>query len=75
MNFSDCHLLSRCVKCNGNELKLIEADEVKQQLNWNPANEFTKVQEYLQCTKCKQIYWEGSTWKKAKLRFETLSSE
>lgn len=74
MDMTDCQLLSRCVKCNGNEIITIDNEEAKKQLNWDDNNEFSKVKEYFQCTKCKQIYWEGSTWRKAKKRFETLSS-
>jgi uncharacterized protein with PIN domain len=48
--------------------------EAKKQLNWDDENVFSQVEEYLQCVQCKQIYWEGSTSRKAKQRFETLSS-
>lgn len=73
MDFTDCQLLSRCVKCNGHEILTINNEEAKKQLNWDETNEFSKVKEYFQCTQCKQIYWEGSTWRKAKKRFESLS--
>ena len=74
MDFSECQLLSRCVKCNGTEMAVITNEEAKKQLNWEADFEYNKIEEFVQCSKCKQIYWEGSTSRKAKKRFEILSN-
>ena len=36
------------------------------------AYEDSSVQTFWRCTKCKQIYWEGGQFKKAKSKYEQL---
>lgn len=74
LDFTGCKFLSRCAKCNGNEIIVMDKNEAKKELNWDDENEFSKVDEYTRCSKCKQIYWKGSTSRKAQIRFENLSS-
>ena len=52
----------------------MDKNEAKKELHWDDENEFSKVDEYTRCSKCKQIYWKGSTSRKAQIRFENLSS-
>eukprot|EP01016_Furgasonia_blochmanni_P016757 TRINITY_DN1977_c0_g2_i1.p1 TRINITY_DN1977_c0_g2~~TRINITY_DN1977_c0_g2_i1.p1 ORF type:complete len:331 (-),score=81.01 TRINITY_DN1977_c0_g2_i1:99-1091(-) len=63
-------LLSRCVKCNGDELEIIDVELAKTYLNWKNVEDYNNYTEYWKCKKCQQIYWEGQTFKNAKSRFE-----
>jgi uncharacterized protein with PIN domain len=49
---------SRCPKCN-TKIKSIEKDKVKGKV---PENTFLKYNEFWQCPKCGQIYWQGAHW-------------
>ena len=69
IGFYRMQFLSRCAKCNGNEILVMDKNEAKKILNWDDENEFLKVHEYTRCPKCKQIYWKGSTSRKAQTRF------
>ena len=60
-------LLSRCVKCNSTELILMDRDEAMKELEFQ--HEDTTIQEFWKCGKCRQIYWEGHSYKNAKNRF------
>ncbi len=59
--------LSRCVKCNGPELIIIETEEAKKEIKFK--YEDSTVKEFWRCTKCKQIYWEGGQFERAKEKY------
>jgi len=50
--------VSRCPKCNA-EIKPVSKEEVGGRV---PENTFTRYEEFWECTKCGQIYWQGSHW-------------
>ena len=64
-------LLSRCVKCNEKNLKRINLEEAQVVLQWENHEE-SNIKEFWQCQKCKQVYWEGGTFDRAKRMFEEL---
>lgn len=66
-------ILSRCVKCNHPKLKLITKEEAMKTLQWENAEEKEDTQFYI-CESCKQIYWEGGMFKRAKANFESIAS-
>ena len=51
------NLLSRCVKCNGELMKIIDKVEIKDSV---PEFVFLQHNEFLECLDCGKIYWEGS---------------
>ena len=64
-------LLSRCVKCNAKEIECIGFEEAQKELKWE--NEETNtIKDFWRCMECKQIYWEGGTFDKAKKMFAKL---
>lgn len=67
-------LLSRCVKCNSDELIIVEIDVVKPLLQWQNEGDYELSKPFWQCVKCKQIYWEGKTYHKAKQRFSEFKT-
>lgn len=66
-------LLSRCVKCNSDELILMDRDEALRELEFR--YEDTNIQEFWRCGKCRQIYWEGHSYKNAKTRFSDFKKQ
>ena len=50
-------LLSRCVKCNGNLLKIKDKSEVKDSV---PEYVFLHYNLFRKCADCGKIYWEGT---------------
>lgn len=66
------NFLSRCVKCNHEGLVIITTDEARKQLQWK-LDDYDKYDEYWQCEKCKQVYWEGNTFKRAQNRFKEFA--
>ena len=48
--------LSRCVKCNGDDLEEIEKEEAFKTIVFKYED---TVEEFWRCKQCKQIYWEG----------------
>ena len=63
-------ILTRCVKCNNNELLTLTKNEAKCELNWKNEKEYDLYTYYIKCVKCKQMYWEGQTFKNARIRFK-----
>lgn len=55
--------LSRCVKCNGRLIEVIDKEEVKDSV---PEFVFLQFNNFLKCGDCNKIYWEGSHPKKFK---------
>jgi uncharacterized protein with PIN domain len=55
--------LSRCVKCNGRLVEVIDKEEVKDSV---PEFVFLQYNNFLKCGDCGKIYWEGSHPKKFK---------
>jgi uncharacterized protein with PIN domain len=55
------NLLSRCVKCNGQLLRIFDKGDIK---NFVPEYIFLNMNVFLKCSDCSRIYWEGSHPKK-----------
>jgi len=70
LEVSDNKMLSRCVKCNNADLLTLDRDSVRSELKWKNETDYDLYDYYLQCKKCKQVYWEGTTWKNAKKHFQ-----
>jgi len=51
------NLLSRCVKCNGELVQIIDKAEIKDSV---PEFVFLQHNEFLECLDCGKRYWEGS---------------
>lgn len=64
-------LLSRCVKCNAKDLKMIGFIEAQKTLQWENQDD-SLVKEFWQCNQCQQIYWEGGTFDRARKMFSRL---
>jgi len=67
INLEDYRTLSRCVKCNNPELIIISTEEARKDINF--VHEDNIITEFWRCSKCKQIYWEGGQFQKAKRKF------
>lgn len=68
-------LLGRCVKCNNDDVVEIDKKTAMLSLNWHrhePDEDHPEITEFWTCTKCKQIYWEGTSFVNAKKRFENF---
>ena len=51
------NMLGRCVKCNGELMKIIDKAEIKDSV---PEFIFLQQNDFLKCMDCGKIYWEGS---------------
>jgi uncharacterized protein with PIN domain len=63
LKLKEFNLLSRCVKCNGKLVKIIDKTDIKESV---PEFVFLQHNDFLKCTDCGKIYWEGSHPKKFK---------
>ena len=70
LELSHYQTLSRCVKCNNAELLVIPREEARKEVNF--LHEDSQVVEFWRCSQCRQIYWEGGQFKKAKTKFDKL---
>ena len=66
IDLSKFSALSRCVKCNGDNLEEIDKEEAMKTLVFRYED---TVEEFWRCTKCKQIYWEGKQFEKARNKY------
>lgn len=69
LDLSSYHTLSRCVKCNGEELAVIPREEALKEVSFK--HEERPVMDFWRCGKCRQIYWEGAQFQKAKTKFNS----
>ena len=74
MKVSKDTFLSRCVKCNHTGLVVMELEEAKKQMQWKNDADYANYDTFWQCERCKQVYWEGETFKKARVRFKEFAS-
>jgi len=58
---------SRCPKCNS-QIKPISKEEVEGKVE---SNTLANYDEYWQCPRCKQIYWQGAHWTKIRKTLDT----
>lgn len=70
LDLSQYQTLSRCVKCNNSDLVVISGDEAKKEINF--MYEDSEIIQFWRCSQCKQIYWEGGQFKKAKTKYDQL---
>lgn len=73
LKVKEYNFLSRCVKCNHTGLIVLSAEEAKKYLQWKNDDDYALYDTFWQCEKCKQIYWEGHTFKKAQVRFKEFA--
>ncbi len=66
-------ILSRCVKCNHDQFSLLGLDKAKTKVNFKDMENYYRYKEFWECNKCKTIYWDGQTYKKAKDRFHQFT--
>jgi len=59
--------VSRCPKCNA-QVKPTSKENVKGKVE---ETTFSHYNEFWQCTKCGQIYWQGAHWKRIRKTLET----
>jgi len=62
---------SRCPKCNSH-IKPISKEEIEDKVE---SNTFANYDEYWQCPRCKQIYWQGAHWTKIRKTLDTAKTE
>ncbi len=60
-NLNRFDFLGRCVKCNGELLKIADKERVKDAV---PEYVFLQHSDFLKCPDCGKIYWQGSHPKK-----------
>jgi len=58
--------ISRCPKCN-TRVKPIEKEKIADKVE---KSTFTYYNEFWQCPKCKQIYWQGAHWTRIRKTLE-----
>jgi len=58
---------SRCPKCNA-KVKPISKEKAGHKVQ---KNTFTNYNEFWQCPKCRQIYWQGAHWTKIRKTLDT----
>lgn len=58
---------SRCPKCN-TQVKTVPKEEIADKVE---KNTFEHYDEFWECPKCRQIYWQGAHWKRIR---ETLAA-
>jgi uncharacterized protein with PIN domain len=58
---------SRCQKCNA-KVKPISKEKAGNKVQ---KNTFTNYNEFWQCPKCRQIYWQGAHWTKIRKTLDT----
>ena len=58
---------SRCPKCNA-KVKPISKEKAGNKVQ---KNTFTNYNEFWQCPKCRQIYWQGAHWTKIRKTLDT----
>jgi len=58
--------ISRCPKCNA-RIKPIEKESVKSRV---PESTYKYYDEFWECPKCGQIYWQGAHWKRISATLE-----
>ncbi len=57
LKLKDFHLLSRCVSCNGQLLRVLDKTAVRDAV---PDFVFLNFHIFLRCKNCGKIYWEGT---------------
>jgi uncharacterized protein with PIN domain len=71
-------LMTRCVKCNNKELKVVTFEDVKDKLE-NNGYDFKHGGETIDlfwiCEKCDQVYWEGGQFKNARKNYQQFVTE
>lgn len=55
---------SRCMRCGG-ELIEVDKEAVKERI---PPKTYLWVNEYFECTRCRQLFWHGTHWQKISRR-------
>jgi len=57
---------SRCMRCGG-ELRLVDKEAMRDRI---PPKTYRWVDEYYQCSRCGQLFWEGTHWQRVTARLQ-----
>lgn len=69
IKISQKDLLTRCVKCNCNKIIYLDREVAMDRLNWEYREDVPETQKFWECAECKQVYFGGGTYDRAKKRF------
>jgi len=72
LKLSQFNPLSRCVACNGILTKVMDKQKIKDSV---PEFIFLNIHDFLECTECGKIYWEGSHPRKFKEKLDKIIKE
>ena len=61
----------RCMKCGG-KLEAVTKESVKDEA---PPRTFRWLDDFYRCTRCGQLFWEGTHWKRIERKLDTLLPE
>ena len=61
----------RCMKCGG-ELAKVSKDSVRDEA---PPRTFRWLDDFYRCTRCRQLFWEGTHWKRIERKLDALLPE
>ena len=64
LELPQAELDSRCMRCGG-ELREVRKEDVKEQI---PPRTYRWLDEFFQCQECRQIFWNGTHWKRIQER-------
>jgi uncharacterized protein with PIN domain len=62
---------SRCMRCGG-ELVPVNKESVRERI---PPKTYLWVNEYFQCSRCGQLFWHGTHWKRVSAKLQELAEE
>jgi len=57
---------SRCMRCGG-ELRRVNKEAVRDSI---PPKTYRWVDEYYECSRCGQLFWEGTHWQRVTARLQ-----
>jgi uncharacterized protein with PIN domain len=60
---------SRCMRCGG-ELIRVDKESVRDRI---PPKTYRWVDEYYQCSRCGQLFWEGTHWQRVRAKLQEAS--
>jgi uncharacterized protein with PIN domain len=62
---------SRCMRCGG-ELVCVEKESVRERI---PPKTYLWVDEYFECSRCGQLFWHGTHWKRVSAKLKEMSGQ
>ena len=61
---------SRCMRCGG-ELVRVDKEAVRDRI---PPKTYLWVDEYFECTRCKQLFWHGTHWQQVSAKLHAIAA-